>query len=135
MATDVWVELPLALGEVTQEPVQRLQTTACALAVAMPETPLGHTVLHVDDSPVNLELVAQLLAQRPQHRLLSASHGALGLEFARAHLPALILIDISLPDIGGTEILKILQTDPVTRAHSGDCPERQCHARMRFKVD
>jgi signal transduction histidine kinase/CheY-like chemotaxis protein len=112
--TDAWVELPMAFGDVNQEPVQPQQTTACALAVAMSEPPLGHTVLHVDDSPANLELVAQLLAQRPQHRLLSASHGALGLEFARAHLPALILIDISLPDVGGIEILKILQADPVT---------------------
>jgi CheY-like chemotaxis protein len=112
--TAVWVELPLAIGDATQAPLRPQQDPARAQAGALPETPLGHTVLHVDDSPANLELVAQLLAQRPQHQLLSASHGALGLEFARAHLPALILIDISLPDIGGTEILKILQADPVT---------------------
>jgi signal transduction histidine kinase len=112
--TDVWVELPLAFGDATESPLQPQQDPARARAVALPEAPLGHTVLHVDDNPANLELVAQLMAKRPQHRLLSASHVALGLEFARAHLPALILLDISLPDIRGTEILKILQTDPVT---------------------
>jgi CheY-like chemotaxis protein len=112
--SNVWIELPLALSDATQLHAQPQQVPASALAVDLPEAPLGHTVLHVDDNPANLELVAQLLAQRPQHRLLSASHGALGLEFARAHLPALILLDISLPDIRGTEILKILQADPVT---------------------
>jgi CheY-like chemotaxis protein len=71
-------------------------------------------VLHVEDNPANLELVEQLLAQRPQLRLLSASHGGLGLEFARAHVPAVIFMDVSLPDISGTETLKILQADPVT---------------------
>jgi CheY-like chemotaxis protein len=68
----------------------------------------------VDDNPTNLELVGQLLAQRPQHQLLSATHGTLGLEIARAHLPAVILMDINLPDINGIEVLKILQSDPLT---------------------
>ena len=71
-------------------------------------------MLHVEDNPANLELVAQLLAQRPQHQLLAASHGALGLEFARAHLPAVILMDLNLPDISGSDILKILRADPAT---------------------
>jgi CheY-like chemotaxis protein len=116
----VWFELPLAFGEALQTPAQPQQISAGALdaadalPVALPETLPGHTVLHVDDNPANLELVAQLLVQRPHHRLLSASHGGLGLELARAHLPAVILMDISLPDISGTETLKILQSDPAT---------------------
>ena len=71
-------------------------------------------MLHVEDNPANLELVAQLLAERPQHRLLAASHGALGLGFAHAHLPAVILMDLNLPDISGSDILKILRADPAT---------------------
>ena len=71
-------------------------------------------MLHVEDNPANLELVAQLLAQRPQHRLLAASHGALGLEFARAHLPAVILMDLNLPDISGDVVLNRLKANPAT---------------------
>jgi CheY-like chemotaxis protein len=71
-------------------------------------------VLHVDDNPANLELVEQLLAQRSQHRLLNASHGRLGIELARAHSPAVIFMDINLPDISGTETLELLQADPLT---------------------
>jgi CheY-like chemotaxis protein len=60
-------------------------------------------------------LVAELLAQRPQHRLLSTTLGTLGIEIARAHLPAVILMDIDLPDINGIEVLKTLKADPVTK--------------------
>ena len=45
---------------------------------------------------------------------LHATHGGLGLELARAHLPAVILMDISMPGISGTEVLKMLQADPAT---------------------
>jgi CheY-like chemotaxis protein len=74
-----------------------------------------YTLLHIDDNPANLELVAQLMATQPKHRLLSATHGALGLEIARTHLPAVIFLDINLPDINGFEVLKILRSDPLTR--------------------
>jgi CheY-like chemotaxis protein len=84
------------------------------LTAALPETPSGPPVLHVDDNPANLELVAQLLTLRPRHWLLAASHAALGLAFARAHVPAVILMDINLPDISGTEALQILKSDPAT---------------------
>jgi signal transduction histidine kinase/PleD family two-component response regulator len=118
--SDFWIELPLATSEaddLLSEPDQVSKAVRVAtepLSAFVPDGALGHTLLHIDDNPGNLELVAQLLAQRPQHRLLSATHGTLGIEIARAHLPALILIDIDLPDINGIEVLKILQADPQT---------------------
>lgn len=112
--SDFWFELPLALGEATQPATAQNLALDGELAVALPQIPPVQTVLHVDDNPSNLELVAQLLAQRPQHRLLSASHGRLGLEFARVHSPAVILMDINLPDLSGTEVLEMLRADPAT---------------------
>ena len=112
--SDFWFELPLATGDTALEPAALLQASDLAMAVKAAEISSGLMVLHVEDNPVNLELVAQLLAQRPQYQLLAASHGALGLEFARAHLPAVILMDLNLPDISGSEILKILRADPAT---------------------
>ncbi len=75
---------------------------------------LRSAVLHVDDNPASLELVEHLMAQRPQHRTLSASHGGLGLEFARAHQPVVILMDINLPGMSGIETLEKLRADPLT---------------------
>jgi PAS domain S-box-containing protein len=76
-------------------------------------TPL-RTLLYVEDNPANLELVEQLIARRPDLRLLSAEDGNLGVEFARVYQPEVILMDINLPDISGLEAMKILRADPLT---------------------
>jgi CheY-like chemotaxis protein len=73
-----------------------------------------HTLLYVEDNPANLKLVEQIIARRPDMRLLTAVNGMKGIEIARASLPDVILMDINLPDINGIEALKILRSDPIT---------------------
>jgi CheY-like chemotaxis protein len=72
------------------------------------------TLLYVEDNPANLALVEQLIARRPDMRLLSARDGNLGIQLARTHHPEVILMDINLPGISGIEALKILRSDPAT---------------------
>jgi len=72
------------------------------------------TLLYVEDNPANLRLVEQLIARRPDMRLLSARDGNLGIQLARANHPEVILMDINLPGISGIEALKILREDPGT---------------------
>ena len=72
------------------------------------------TLLYVEDNPANLELVEELIARRPDLRMLGAADGNLGIEFARAYLPDVILMDINLPGISGIEALRILRADPST---------------------
>jgi len=86
-------------------------------ALVRPQVPVGaplRTLLYVEDNPANLELVEQLVARRPDLRLLSAADGNLGIEFARAYQPAVILMDIHLPGISGIEAMRILHADPST---------------------
>ncbi len=71
-------------------------------------------VLYVEDNPANLELVAQLIARRQDLRLLTATDGQLGVEYARACLPDVILMDINLPGLSGTAAMKLLRADPAT---------------------
>jgi signal transduction histidine kinase/AmiR/NasT family two-component response regulator len=78
------------------------------------DSALPRTVLYVEDNPANLELVEQLIARRPDLRLLSASDAELGIEFARIYQPEVILMDINLPGISGITALKILRADPST---------------------
>ena len=59
-------------------------------------------------------MIEQLIARRPDIRLLSARDGNTGIQLARANQPALILMDINLPGISGIEALKILREDPAT---------------------
>ena len=74
-----------------------------------------HTLLYVEDNPANLKLVEQLIARRPNLRLLSAAEATLGIELARKQQPDVILMDINLPGISGIKALKILREDPQTQ--------------------
>jgi CheY-like chemotaxis protein len=72
------------------------------------------TLLYVEDNPANLKLVEQLIARRPELRLLSARDGRSGIKLARENMPDLILMDINLPGLSGIETLEILRGDPTT---------------------
>jgi len=74
----------------------------------------GLRVLCVEDNPVNLQLVRELLALRPAVRLATAVDGGSGLAAALAELPDLVLLDLQLPDIDGIEVMRRLRADPRT---------------------
>jgi CheY-like chemotaxis protein len=46
--------------------------------------------------------------------MLGAADGSLGIEYARAYQPEVILMDINLPGISGIEAMKVLRADPCT---------------------
>jgi PAS domain S-box-containing protein len=73
------------------------------------------TVLYIEDNRSNLGLMEDILAYRPEVRLLSARQGGAGLELARQHRPDLILLDAHLPDMPGEEVLRQVQSDPHLR--------------------
>jgi CheY-like chemotaxis protein len=73
-----------------------------------------YTLLYGEDNPANLMLIEDVLAMRKDIELLSARDGYAGIELARNTLPDLILMDINLPGINGTDALKILAKDPLT---------------------
>src|SRR6476660_7066267 len=87
---------------------------AADLRPHLPDGARLRTLLCVEDNPANLKLVEELIARRPDLRLLTAANGTLGIELARASQPEMILMDVNLPDISGIEAMKILREDPVT---------------------
>jgi signal transduction histidine kinase/ActR/RegA family two-component response regulator len=105
--TTAWVELPTAADP--------LAGTVPGQREAAPRqgTP-QHVVLHIEDNETNLRLVERVLAQRPDVTVLPALQGRLGLDLARRHHPALILLDLNLIDLPGTEVLAELRSDPET---------------------
>ncbi|MGK5057601.1 ATP-binding protein [Janthinobacterium sp. LB2P49] len=84
------------------------------LAGALLENSAPVTLLYVEDNPANLTLVEEIVRYCPQLQLLTATDGRLGVEMARTHLPQLILMDINLPNVNGTDALKLLRADPRT---------------------
>jgi PAS domain S-box-containing protein len=88
-----------------------------AAVLAVPQLPDGkplHTLLYVEDNPANLELVEELIARRPDLRLLSAADAETGIALARAYLPEVILMDLNLPGMSGIQAMKTLRADPAT---------------------
>ena len=104
-----WIEMNLTAERISvanaTEPteVAQVQTDAAL-----------RTLLYVEDNPANLMLVEDIIARRPDIRLLTARDGYDGVEIARASLPDVILMDINLPGINGIMALKILSEDPAT---------------------
>jgi PAS domain S-box-containing protein len=100
-----WIELNLTTDR------QLLQSGEDAAAVVTAQTNAAarsHTLLYVEDNPANLMLVEDLIARRPDIRLLSAADGSRGVEIALESRPDVILMDINLPGISGVEALRIL---------------------------
>ena len=106
-----WIDLNLTAKP--QPAVGAAEPVAVAHAHLQADAQL-HTLLYVEDNPANLMLVEDLIARRPDIRLLSARDGHRGIEIARASLPDVILMDINLPGISGIRALKILAEDPAT---------------------
>ena len=106
-----WFELGTATAP--ELAVNRAEPTALAEVQVQSGAPL-RTLLYVEDNPANLKLVEELIARRPDLRLLSAINGKLGIELARRNQPEVILMDINLPGMSGIEALKILREDPAT---------------------
>jgi CheY-like chemotaxis protein len=73
-------------------------------------------ILYIEDNPVNVILVRELVAQRGRIEFHSEPTGLAGVDRAAVFLPDLILIDIHLPDIDGFEVLRRLRAHPPTRA-------------------
>ena len=73
------------------------------------------TILYIEDTKANFTLVQRILQQRPGFHLLEATRGEIGVSLARERRPAVILLDLNLPDIHGSEVLRRLRERPETR--------------------
>lgn len=69
-------------------------------------------LLIVDDEPANLALLRQILS--PDYPLVFARNGHEALRVAAKHHPALILMDIEMPDMDGYTACRKLKQDPLT---------------------
>jgi PAS domain S-box-containing protein len=74
----------------------------------------GLRVVYVEDNPGNVQLLRDVLAQRPALRLETCADGLHGLAHIRAAPPALAIIDIDLPLLDGREVCRQLRADPAT---------------------
>lgn len=74
----------------------------------------GRAILVVEDNELNMKLFHDLLAASG-YSIIQTHNGLEALGLARRHRPALILMDIQLPEISGLEITKWIKEDDELR--------------------
>jgi two-component system cell cycle response regulator DivK len=67
-------------------------------------------VLIVDDFDDALDIYDQYLTFKG-YRVMTAKSGAEGIEIARVHHPAVIFMDLRMPDMTGTETMRLLRSE------------------------
>jgi two-component system cell cycle response regulator DivK len=76
---------------------------------------MDELVLIVDDNEKNVKLVRDLL-RFAGFRTLEAFTAEAGVSMAAEHVPHVVLMDIRLPDMSGSDALRLLKDDEATAA-------------------
>lgn len=72
------------------------------------------TILIVEDNEMNRDMLSRRL-QRRGFEVTTAVDGREGIDKARADLPDLVVMDMSLPEIDGWEATRLLKADEATQ--------------------
>ncbi|RAP42089.1 hypothetical protein BYZ73_06970 [Rhodovulum viride] len=94
---------------------------------------MSRRILIVDDVATN-RIVMKVRLRNAHYQVLQASDGRTALEVARAERPDLILLDMGLPDIDGTDLCRMLKSGretasiPLIVVTAGRAPETKMRA-------
>lgn len=97
------------------EAVVQVEEASPDFSMQTPMAPLGIKVLYVEDNPIGMRLMEEVLKTLPGVSFHGASTGQDGLKMARELLPDLIFMDINLPDSSGIEVMERLRGLEKTR--------------------
>jgi len=73
------------------------------------------TLLLVEDNSSNVALMEKLFGRRPGCQLVIAMTGVAAINLARKHRPDIVLLDLNLPDVRGSEVLDQLRAYEETK--------------------
>ena len=81
------------------------------------DQPWKGLILYIEDNKPNIDLVQDIIdSTRPGIKLITTAYGKLAHNMAAEFKPDLVLLDLNLPDIHGSEVLRTLKSDEVTQA-------------------
>lgn len=109
LGSTFWIKFPLSSNQNLEISTKNVENSCLDSLV------VGGTILYIEDNTSNIELIEQILSiQRPNIKLVSDNYGKNTLELAINYEPDLILLDLNLPDINGSEVLALLQKNKKT---------------------
>src|SRR5881392_1892178 len=73
-----------------------------------------HTILLIEDNEMNRDMLSRRLI-RSGFDCVAVASATEGIEIAHARRPAIILMDLRLPEFNGWDAAKLLKSDPHTR--------------------
>jgi CheY-like chemotaxis protein len=109
--------LPLPVADVLPS-----ESDAVIPPTPAPPSPIVHykssdaapaTILVVDDEAHIRRMLTQVLTEAG-YQVLEAVNGAEGIALVRRHRPALIILDVMMPDLSGFDVTRLLKSDPGT---------------------
>ncbi|MEI7422184.1 MAG: PAS domain S-box protein [Prolixibacteraceae bacterium] len=106
-----WIELPQTIGQLEQFEKSEIHNEFNGSL----KNKTG-TILYIEDNLSNIELIEQILFSNCNHlRLISNMYGKEAVRMALEYKPNLILLDLNLPDMHGSEVLEQLRSNVETK--------------------
>lgn len=103
-----WVELPSCLS-----PTEQATLSGNLTPIEKTETEIKGSILYIEDNYSNIELVTQIIENRlPNIKLYTCTNGKQAAMLAKQIMPNLILLDLHLPDLHGSDVFKNLLLEP-----------------------
>ena len=106
-----WIDIPVLRATPAQTGELPINISNSPLAQRGSE----HKIVYVEDNPSNIAFMRDLMDDLPSVRLLTAPTAEIGIELVRAHLPAVVIMDINLPGMSGFDAVKQLRQWPETK--------------------
>jgi DNA-binding NarL/FixJ family response regulator len=79
------------------------------------DSPLRGTVLYIEDTDLNVDLMRAMLEAHPDVEMLHAGTGRDGVRMVRELRPDFVILDMNLPDTTGLEVVRQLSEDIAER--------------------
>lgn len=67
-------------------------------------------VVYIEDNAANMALVVRALEATGRYRVFGAPDGGAGLELIDAERPALVLVDLDVPEVNGFEVTRQIKS-------------------------
>jgi PAS domain S-box-containing protein len=108
--SEFWVDIPAQASgvKVTRSPIPDNRSMRT-------DSDERRLVLYVEDNPANVALMQDVMKGLGSFDVLVAPTAEMGIELARSHHPAIVILDINLPGMSGFDALRVLREGKETK--------------------